>query len=88
MSNRKSDLWRRLCEAGPIPEACYVHPAGLRRLKLEGSVELCDETLLKLAALHGLTHLDISECPSLAPSAVSALRRRMPSSCAIFSATS
>ena len=65
-----------------------MHPAGLRRLKLEGSVELHDETLLKLAALHGLTHLDVSECPSLALAAISALRRRMPASCAIFSATS
>ena len=66
----------------------YANPAGLRRLKLEGSVELQDETLLKLAALGRLTHLDVSECPSLAPPAIAALRRRMPSSCAIFSATS
>lgn len=65
-----------------------MHPAGLRRLKLEGSVELHDETLLKLAALGRLTHLDVSECPSLAPPAITALRRRMPSTCAIFSATS
>ena len=65
-----------------------MRPAGLRRLKLEGSVELYDETLLKLAVLRGLTHLDVSECPSLAPTAVTALRRRMPSSCAIFAATS
>lgn len=51
-------------------------------------MELHDEMLLKLAALQGLTHLDVSECPSLAPAAVSALRHRMPASCAIFSATS
>ena len=51
-------------------------------------MELQDEMLLKLAALRGLTHLDVSECPSLAPPAITSLRQRMPPSCAIFSATS
>lgn len=62
--------------------------AGLRRLNLEGSLNFSDSTLLELALLQGLTHLDVSECPELSPGALSTLRQRMPITCAIYSATS
>ena len=62
--------------------------AGLKRLNLESSPDLCDSTVLKLTALQGLTHLDISECPNVTPGAISSLRQRIPATCAIFSATS
>ena len=61
---------------------------GLRRLNLEGSPDFCDDALLKLTALQRLTHLDVSECQYLSPGALSTLRQRMPSTCAVYSATS
>ena len=65
-----------------------VISTGLRRLILGGSPDLCDATLLKLTALQGLTHLDVSECPYTSPGALSALQQRMPATCAVYSATS
>ncbi len=57
---------------------------GLRKLDFEGCEDLADASVDGLTRLSSLTHLNVSDCPTLSQSGLSRLTGRMPRHCAVF----
>ncbi|EIE21888.1 RNI-like protein [Coccomyxa subellipsoidea C-169] len=61
-----------------------AHLPGLRKLDFEGCEDLADASVDGLTRLSSLTHLNVSDCPTLSQSGLSRLTGRMPRHCAVF----